>query len=28
VIVLTPSPPISSTVNPKTSSPLNPQITP
>lgn len=27
VIVLTPSPPISS-VNPKTSSPLNPQITP
>ena len=26
VIVLTPSPPISSSVNPKTSSPLNPQI--
>ena len=28
VIVLTPSPSISSSVNPKTSSPLNPQITP
>ncbi len=27
-IVLTPSPPISSSVNPKTSSPFNPQITP
>lgn len=28
VIVLTPSPSISSSVNPKASSPLNPQITP
>jgi hypothetical protein len=28
VIVLTPSPPISPSVNSKTSSPLNPQITP
>jgi hypothetical protein len=28
VIVLTPSPPISTSVNPKTSSPLNPQIIP
>ena len=27
-IVLTPSPPISSSVNPKTSSPFNPQVTP